>query len=575
VPFDLLFQVIAVAPGYGPAWVSQHKPVTSVDLTLRLVPDLPIQGRILDLNGKPVAGAVLRIQDTIAYANPEAFLQTVRDRAWPLVDNNSWNGPFPGQPKTLTTDAAGRFRLTGAGRERVVEFQLEGPGIQYGPVRALVREMKAPVEPRKLKEPASGPNITKVYGATFDHAVLPSRPIRGVIRDKQTGRPVAGVEIIAFGTTHRPRSDRNGRFEVLGCPKSADGYGLYVQPTGLPYFSTSVRLPDTTGLGPIPGDIELIGGIRVRGRVTHAVTGKPLAGARVHYSPLYPNPFVRLLGPDGCGAVPCSWAETGPDGSYLLVVLPGPGMLGYIAPWGRETFMSALITADDLRKFFGDTEFHGNENMLRLQGGVNSWSATGQGQFQELLLIRPGEKEEALVRDVALRPARPLHGKIVGPDEKPLTQVTIHNPGPGIGWQRLEGYTFSVDGLNPRRPHHLVFVDRDRKLGVFVTLLGEQKESLTVRLKPCAAVSGRLLDADGEPVADAVVRLEVETTGVGNSAPPRIKTDRDGRFRIEGIVPGLPHQARFGLPPFGQYLYAPFTLRAGEKKDLGDVRVKR
>ena len=43
-------------------------------------------------------------------------------------------------------------------------------------------------------------------------------------------------------------------------------------------------------------DIELIGGITVRGRVTHAGTGKPVAGARVHYNPLYPNPAVGRTG---------------------------------------------------------------------------------------------------------------------------------------------------------------------------------------------------------------------------------------------------------------------------------------
>ena len=54
----------------------------------------------------------------------------------------------------------------------------------------------------------------------------------------------------------------------------------------------------------------------------------------------------------------------------------------------------------------------------------------------------------------------------------------------------------------------------------------------------------------------------------------QIKTDRDGRFRIDGLVPGLRYQARLGPGPFGEYLFAPFTLQAGQSKDLGAVKVK-
>ncbi len=48
----------------------------------------------------------------------------------------------------------------------------------------------------------------------------------------------------------------------------------------------------------------------------------------------------------------------------------------------------------------------------------------------------------------------------------------------------------------------------------------------------------------------------------------RIKTDRAGRFRIEALLPGLDYYlyAGQGGVSFGQ------GLRAGETKDLGDVR---
>ncbi len=51
--------VIASAPGFGPGWASAiREPGASGDLTIRLVEEgLPIEGRVVNLEGRPVAGA--------------------------------------------------------------------------------------------------------------------------------------------------------------------------------------------------------------------------------------------------------------------------------------------------------------------------------------------------------------------------------------------------------------------------------------------------------------------------------------------------------------------------------------
>jgi protocatechuate 3,4-dioxygenase beta subunit len=573
-PHSSWFGVIAVAEGYGPDWTYQGEPAQRIELTLRLVKDVPIQGRVLDLEGKPVKGATFQVLHIEAYTNTDAFLQTVRNRESPELHSKGWSGPFPGQPKTLTTDADGRFRLAGVGRDRLVQFHLEGPGIAYGPVRALARELKAPVEPGRQKTPY-GPVIETVYGATFTFTSVPSRLIRGVVRDKKTGRPVAGIQVSAWGTT-RDTSDKEGRYELRGHPKREGGYRVDFAPAGHLYFFRSVLFPDTPGLGPIQGDIELVGGILVTGRVTHQVTGKPIAGAKVHYNPLLPNPFVRLFPASEAIAGPRSSADTGSDGSYRLVVLPGPGVLGFSARSPKETFMPALVTTQELKDFFKDNGDHGNENRLRVQTSETSFTAMGQEQYNQMLLINPGEKDEALIRDVVLQPARQLRGKVVGPDGKAFAGVrAYHLSTPfvsGILSEPLAADTFTVTGLNPRRPRHLLFIDQDRKYGEFLTLVGEVKEPLIVRLQPCGSVASRLLDSDGQPMAGATVRLDPEA--VYSSEPAKVQTDRAGRFRITGLVPGQKYQARLGPPPLGQYLSTPFAVKPQESKDLGDIRVK-
>jgi hypothetical protein len=143
---------------------------------------------------------------------------------------------------------------------------------------------------------------------------------------------------------------------------------------------------------------------------------------------------------------------------------------------------------------------------------------------------------------------------------------------PQIMSETLKDDTFMIEGLHPRRTRQLVFTDKTRKHGALISVSGATKEPLIVRLENCGSAVGRLLDPEGQPVANAIVRLD--TDELSDSAPARVKTDSAGRFRFNGLVPGQKHQARLGLPYGGQYLFKPFTLAAGENKDLGDVVMK-
>ena len=65
------------------------------------------------------------------------------------------------------------------------------------------------------------------------------------------------------------------------------------------------------------------------------------------------------------------------------------------------------------------------------------------------------------------------------------------------------------------------------------------------------------------------------------SFPGSIKPDKDGKFRIEGLVPGLKYNLHVVKPPT-YYLNlevlgnkpTDLAIKAGETKDLGDIRVK-
>src|SRR5262249_60612848 len=160
-------------------------------------------------------------------------------------------------------------------------------------------------------------------------------------------------------------------------------------------------------------------GIELRGRVTHGGTGAPLADVAVTYYPLSPNPALAERLKD-TSAVPCAMARTGPDGSYSLAVLPGPGVVTFQAPRDDAGFMPDLVTGQQLRALFDDQTFHGNEDNIIIQAGPNSQGVISQSPYHRLLLIKPEETSTGLRHDGALRPGLTRAGRVVGPGGQPL-----------------------------------------------------------------------------------------------------------------------------------------------------------
>src|SRR5262249_40961130 len=151
--------------------------------------------------GKPIAGVTVRVEDLRwpkqgdltawlaaldaqrqdGYATEHQFLTGVHapelGRFFPAV----------------VTGADGRVQLQGIGRERLAGLVIEGPTSEYKRVRVRTRP-GATIEALAWKYNPEGDKLT-YHGATFDHPAAPSVPIVGVVRDKDTGKPLAGVTV--------------------------------------------------------------------------------------------------------------------------------------------------------------------------------------------------------------------------------------------------------------------------------------------------------------------------------------------------------------------------------------------
>jgi RNA polymerase sigma factor (sigma-70 family) len=549
-------KVLAIAKDHGCAWESVGP--ADKELTLRLVKDMPVRGRILDADGKPIANAKLRVDGVTPLARAKrsgvAFAYTLPWQNYPLEIAKGWAGPLPGQPAVLTTGADGRFRLTGVGPDRVVCLHLEAPGI-------------------------ATTDLGVVSGTPVDHVTAVSRTIRGVVRDKATGKPLAGASVfIEFWGNPKweePRwgktiADKEGHYELLGLAKSPN-YSLRVKPAEAQlHFACCVRLQDTAGLGPLTANIELArGDVIVSGKVTDKATGKPIAGAKVEYYPVFPNDNVAKM---DTGSSPRSWSTTGADGSYTLGAISGPGVIRVAGP-EPDVYLRAYVSPKEIKRFYKAPVTHLSPAVGGLAMGVLTQH---DERFNAMVLLEPSEKDKTLVKHMALELPHQRKGRVVGPDGQPLTGVTVMGLSPEIGTlETLKGDEFTVRGINPQAPaRRLVFHHKGKNLGCLLKELPDEKSgSLTVKLQPCGSLSGRIVDQDGQPVAG--FRFGVWDRQLFGGAP-MVTTDKEGRFRADGLVPGMDYSiGRIA----NTKLRGPFrihpgaTVESGKNKDLGDIKV--
>ena len=348
--------VAATALRYGPSWVLLPKPEARADVTLQLVKDeVPIEGRILDLEGRPVPGATVTTEEIIA-APGEDLTPVIK------ALNSGMSGDVPpkflaasvvGLPPTLTTDRDGRFRLAGIGQERTVSLRISGSTIQTGDIFVMTRlgiQASSVKHERPKLVIANSPSAgvgPMVYPARFEHAAGPTKPIEGVVSDRATGRPLPGAVILPIYVYERnggfggmggiacdgAKADAAGRFRLVGAPKSPD-LGIQVfSPEREPYLETIKRVGDTPGLAPIVCDVSLTRGITVRGRLVNGVSGRPVRGT-VHYFLLHENPWYDKLRDF---RLTQSQVPTDDDGSFSIVALDGPGLLAAAAHSDRFT----------------------------------------------------------------------------------------------------------------------------------------------------------------------------------------------------------------------------------------------
>jgi RNA polymerase sigma factor (sigma-70 family) len=340
VPAERIYtSLIARADGFGVNWIEARIDKTADDVTVKLVKDQPIAGRVLDTEGQPVAGVtvgILLIQVPDNEKLDDFLAQWKTD--WRDVRQSwkRWLNVSDAIIGRTTTDSKGQFKLTGAGVERIVQVVIYGRGVVRSTPCVLTRPgfdpkpyneatlVQVPVEERmRLDMPLlSGPDAGIVVQA--------SKVVEGVVRDRASGKPLAGVRVNTsfLGLDFHlgppaPVTDANGKYRLEGLPRQQKYAVCAMPPEEGSYLCRSAGAETTPGITPVRIDLELVRGVVVRGRVVDKQTGKGVE-ANVRVVPLPENKHYRQ--PEFVHT-DFSTRSTDREGRFRLVTVPGKSLL--------------------------------------------------------------------------------------------------------------------------------------------------------------------------------------------------------------------------------------------------------
>lgn len=458
-PYGPLATLFAAAPGYGLSVRLVDPARLRQDVTVQLLPELVVRGRLIDLQGQPAAGVKIH------------YVGSAED--WRIREPQCVP---PLWPKPITTDDKGRFLLRGLGvRKATLEVRHE-----------RLAPQRLEVDAAKLEE-----------GKEASLSVVGARNLRGRVTYADTGKPAANMRVLAValedsyrlgGPNHvEGRTDEQGRFVLNTYPGNSQAL-IVDPPAGTPYQRLRQMIPWARAARE-QVDVTLPRGILVHGVLTERPSGKPVAGARVQFRPRENNnPFYRREVTGGEEEY-YETAISDTDGRFQLCVLPGPGHLFALGP-----------TLDYVP-------------VETSRGQLEYGKPGGRRYYPDALValdIKPGTEMHEV--NVELRRGVTLQGRVVGPDDKPVDSfvgLCRHYRPTGFSWwqQRynlLEGRDgqFELPGCDPERPFTVWLVAPDAGLGATAELSAKQAagQPVTVRLERCGSAVARFADQDGKPL---------------------------------------------------------------------------
>ncbi|MFV0444401.1 MAG: carboxypeptidase regulatory-like domain-containing protein, partial [Planctomycetaceae bacterium] len=599
----------AKLPERSRQYIAEKKKSWSNKLTLPT--DLPVRGRLLNTEGLPVAGATIEpiniwegkngsLDEWLAETKrPQANYYSARNHLSQLVHGNFIDGPHWSAIAPVTTDADGWFTLAGLGHERIAQVIISGPGIESS--KTYLRSRPGEIVKLSKSERGDNPGDDTYYPAEFTHVSGPSQAVIGRVTDSESGEPIAGVRVrsdrlagqpvagILAADYVRTVTDANGRYRLEGLPLGENKF-VALPAKGTPYLVGEVSVTTSAGQPELVRDIRLTKGVLVRGRAIDGTTGTPLRG-EVQAFIFNNNPQLKSL-PTRLGGDSRDMYRADADGRFEIPVLPGPGILTFMAE-DHEMFPRGA----------GADKIEGPRQMSGSDVFFTQPIACIPDSFHALAAVNFEPGEDVQTVDFTLGSGASIAGRIVDANGQPLTDCYLFGENAFASWYQHQPAEFSVEGYFPRAGRRLIAWNPAMNVVGELFLTGEAPAG-PVELKldqQAGKLRGRLLDDDGEPIvgatlgprmSDSLTKVDNNRTLVSHPEHARfidqiegrpVATDTEGRFELVGLLPGkLYSSSALGLVKVGGQslpsilgtVFKDVTVDAGETKELGDVRLQ-
>ncbi|MDA7527433.1 M56 family metallopeptidase [bacterium] len=604
--------VIATADGYGPDWRgvaggwrswSIRNLIKGTNLSLQLVSDdVPLRGRLLDADGQPLAAARVRLEELLIPKQEDLDVQLKREvevRQNPLgvvfVGSMGYERSLRGpnlealRETEVRTDVDGRFTMTGLGNERLIRLRVSAQPVIDSELMAVTREMPDLTfqsEPNDPDRDTSREISGTIRGADFTVKLQRGLTVKGMVIDRETRQPISGMQMgtrrdrkddLVNGRIDSNVTDSNGQFTITG-----------LDPKILTYKEEHRRLVAVSQPGQFygtgSGTIEANGQVLIecsRGIPFHLnivdEEGIPVE-AIVRTIVVSPNRQMDYARYQSGGTI--SRAVINPDKSYTGFVLPGPGAILVKTPANAGYRPDHVDPKNEFAP--GRTEWTAQEKISTY--GTHD-TVMGQGvwysqhDYSAILLTNAKQGANRLELKATVVKDRPRQITIVDPENQPIIGVKTRGLSfhPWDTEPSLRTATFPINGLHPDRSQRIQFFHEERQLIGFLVARGNDDSPITVRMQPWGAVTGRLIDDSGQPLGGTI--LTAGSSGTVTQPDDTIgdnvgtKTDADGHFRINKLIPGLSYTV-LAYPRRGHLLGAAFenlVIEPGEIREFGDI----
>lgn len=545
-PDSLAVDIIAIAQGQGTVW--KHLTVPRTDLRMTFHAEGGVRGRLVDDDGKPIAGVDLRLiqmlemgqlarRDKTRFKGPHWKSSGFVDLKWSKV------------PLAATTDKRGRFTIPGLPRKYAATLLVDDE-------RFIRTEIYAATS-KKLTDDLTYFHDYELQPPGFTTTVQRGLTVSGKVIAADTGDPIAGAIVVGPDVAepggrvrhpshahsrsypHEVLTDKAGRF-VMGQFSGRKFTVIVSPPNGSEYLAIRSEIDLSDGNEQRGLTFELPRGVVISGRVVDDETGDGLPGLSLSYQNQSPRRVIvgERKGEKIWGLKPGMLSgplKTDKDGGFRFTASPGSGMLIVAEPQPNIHTPRIVYSVANSRNVTHEMTVKEGESVSGIEIRFHKRS-----DFTGRVIDSEGNP----VADASVS-ARFAYNEIetnyydAKTDKNGRFTLNIMSSfSPDVHRQWIKSQ--QEDAKEDEKPLkiEIISIHRGRRLGSKISVPAPEKPlkrySVTLRLEPLtSAAGGKILDLQGRPVAGAEVRL----SGWTPSAP--VVTGDDGSYHFENLLPDV------------------------------------